>query len=81
MDTDRKLLFGVLALQADLLGNDRFAEACSAWVARKDTPLADLLGERAWLSVDTRSAWGNLAFLKTGNRAPGQTEPPCGSST
>ncbi len=46
---DRNLLFGVLALQADLLDNDRFAEACSAWAVRKDTPLASLLVDRGWL--------------------------------
>jgi hypothetical protein len=40
-------LDGVPALQADLLDNDRFAEACSAWATRKDTPLADLLVPRA----------------------------------
>src|ERR671929_161903 len=47
MDADRNLLFGVLALQADLLTPAQFAEACSAWAARKGTPLADLRLERA----------------------------------
>jgi serine/threonine-protein kinase len=53
---DRNLLFGVLALQADLLDAARFAEACSAWAARKDTPLADLLVERRWLTDEQRAA-------------------------
>src|SRR5436309_1085741 len=53
-DTDRNLLFGVLALQADLLDAPRFAEACAAWAARKDTPLADLLVERGWLTPRDR---------------------------
>jgi serine/threonine-protein kinase len=52
--TDRNLLFGVLALQADLLSPAQFAEACSAWAGRKDTPLADLLVERGWLSPSDR---------------------------
>jgi serine/threonine-protein kinase len=56
MDTDRNLLFGVLALQADLLDNDQFAEACSAWAARKDTPLADLLVQRGWLTAAQKAA-------------------------
>jgi serine/threonine-protein kinase len=60
MDMDRNLLFGVLALQADLLDNNRFAEACSAWAARKDTPLADLLVERGWLNAEER---GHVEFL------------------
>jgi serine/threonine protein kinase len=55
MDTDRNLLFGVLALQADLLNPTRFAEACTAWSARKDTPLADLLVERGWLTPEERA--------------------------
>jgi serine/threonine-protein kinase len=49
-DTDRNLLFGVLALQADLLDTESFAEACAAWASRKDMPLADLLIERGWLT-------------------------------
>jgi serine/threonine-protein kinase len=60
MDTDRNLLFAVLALQADLLDNDRFAEACSAWAARKNTPLADLLVEHGWLNEEER---GHVEFL------------------
>jgi serine/threonine-protein kinase len=53
--TDRNLLFGVLALQADFLDAVRFAEACSAWAGRKDTPLADLLVERGLLTAEQRA--------------------------
>jgi serine/threonine-protein kinase len=60
MDTDRNLLFGVLALQTDLLTPARFAEVCSAWALRKDTPLADLLVERGWLTAEER---GHVEFL------------------
>jgi tetratricopeptide (TPR) repeat protein/tRNA A-37 threonylcarbamoyl transferase component Bud32 len=52
--SDRNLLFGVLALQADFLDAGQFAEVCSAWAARKDTPLADLLVQRGWLSAEDR---------------------------
>jgi len=38
--TDRNLLFGVLALQADLIDDTQFIEGCAVWAARKDTPLA-----------------------------------------
>jgi serine/threonine protein kinase len=55
MDTDRNLLFGVLALQADLIDADRFAEACSTWAAKKATPLADLLQERGWITAEERA--------------------------
>ncbi len=34
-ETDRNLLFGVLALQADLLDPQQFAEACSAWAGAR----------------------------------------------
>lgn len=54
MDTDRNLLFGVLAHQAGLLDSDRFAEICSAWAARKGTSLPDLLVERGWLTAEQR---------------------------
>src|SRR5262249_43115689 len=49
MDADRNLLFGVLALQADLIDRTQFVEACSLWATRKTVPLADLLAERGWL--------------------------------
>src|SRR5262245_38411374 len=49
MDTDRNLLFGVLALQADLIDAPQFIEACLLWTSRKTERLADLLVERGWL--------------------------------
>jgi serine/threonine-protein kinase len=64
MDTDRNLLFGVLALQTDLLTAVQFAEACSAWAGRKDTPLADLLVERGWLSPSDRADVDKLLARK-----------------
>jgi serine/threonine-protein kinase len=54
MDTDRNLLFGVLAVQADLIDAGRFVEACSAWVNHQDTPLADVLVARGWLTEADR---------------------------
>ena len=53
--TDRNLLFGVLALQADFLDAAQFAEACSAWAGSKGASLADLLVERGWLSPSDRA--------------------------
>ncbi|MCI0456759.1 MAG: serine/threonine protein kinase, partial [Gemmataceae bacterium] len=49
--TDRNLLFGVLALQADLITQAQFVEACTLWSTRKQVPLADLLIERGFLTV------------------------------
>src|SRR5262245_17636542 len=64
MDTDRNLLFGVLALQADLLDVTKFADACAAWAARKNVPLADLLVERGWLTPADRALVEQLVQRK-----------------
>jgi serine/threonine-protein kinase len=55
MDTDRNLLFGVLALQADVITATQFIEACTLWASRKETALADLLTERGWLTAADRA--------------------------
>lgn len=60
MDTDHNLLFAVLALRADLLDADRFAEACRRWTSRQQVPLADLLVERGWLTPVDRD---HVAYL------------------
>jgi hypothetical protein len=62
--TDRNLLFGVLALQADFLDAQQFAEARTAWTARKGTPLADLLVERGWLTPEGRALVDQLHTRK-----------------
>jgi serine/threonine-protein kinase len=54
-DSDRNLLFAVLALQADLIDRDRFVEVCTLWASRKDRPLAELLVEQGWLSDADRA--------------------------
>jgi serine/threonine-protein kinase len=55
VDTDRNLLFGVLALQLDLIDRDGFVAACAAWATRKGTPLADVLMSLGLLSADDRA--------------------------
>ena len=64
MDTDRNLLFGVLALQAELIDTVQFAEACTAWTMRKNVQLSDLLVERGWLSETDRSLINHLIERK-----------------
>jgi serine/threonine-protein kinase len=54
VDADRNLLFGVLALQGELIDAQQLAEACTAWSLRKDRSLADHLLERGWISGDDR---------------------------
>jgi PAS domain S-box-containing protein len=50
VDTDRNLLFGVLALQADLLDADQFIKACTLWTTRKETSVPALLIELGWIT-------------------------------
>ncbi|HLW97829.1 MAG TPA: tetratricopeptide repeat protein [Candidatus Acidoferrales bacterium] len=64
MDDDRNLLFAVLALQADLLDQRKFAEACTIWSSQKLKPMADLLVERGWLTADGRAEVQNLLERK-----------------
>ncbi len=64
LSPDRNLLFGVLALQLELIDDRRFAQACSAWAARKDAPLADVLQELGWLSGDDRQEVERLVSRK-----------------
>ncbi len=54
IDTDRNLLFGVLALQGEMIDAGQLAEACTAWSTRKEQGLADILIERGWISSDDR---------------------------
>ena len=55
MNTDRKLLFGVFALQAGLIDTAQVVDACTLWASRKDSTLADLLIERGWIMPADRS--------------------------
>jgi tetratricopeptide (TPR) repeat protein/tRNA A-37 threonylcarbamoyl transferase component Bud32 len=54
-DSDRNLLFAVLALQSDLIDQERFVQVCTLWASRKNTPLAALLVEQGWLSLVDRA--------------------------
>jgi serine/threonine-protein kinase len=50
MQTDRNLLFGVLAMQADLIDASQFAAACGTWSTRKTSPLSEILKQQAGLT-------------------------------
>jgi len=51
-NADRNLLFGVLALQLELIDPRQFADACAGWASRKEIALGDLLAERGWISKE-----------------------------
>jgi serine/threonine-protein kinase len=64
METDRNLLFGVLALQIDAITRSQFIEGCSVWLTHRDAELADLLVERGWLSTADRAEVDRLVQRK-----------------
>ena len=49
-DSDRNLLFGVLALQAGLIDTRQFMEACALSQTGRTSGLPDILLERGWIS-------------------------------
>ncbi len=53
---DRNLLFGLLALQNDLIDRDQLVDAFRAWSRDKARPLAEHLGERGDLDSEQRAA-------------------------
>ena len=55
MNTDCNLLFGVLCLQTDLIDQQQFTDACGAWAARKESPLAEILIERGCITPSDRA--------------------------
>src|SRR5207248_2224994 len=55
MDTDRNLLFAVLALQLELIDREQFIQACTLWTTHKETPLAEILVAQDWLTVEDRA--------------------------
>ena len=48
MDTERNLLFGILAFQNGAVDADRLAETCAAWATEPSLPLADHFVDRGW---------------------------------
>ncbi len=54
VDIDRNLLFGVIALQDDLIDEKQFTDACALWALRLERPLADVLMERHLITDEDR---------------------------
>ncbi len=54
IDTDNNLLFGIIAMQSDLIDMRQFVDACTLWSSRKGSPLADVLIEQGWLTKEDR---------------------------
>jgi WD40 repeat protein len=73
MDTERHLLFGLLALRAGLIQAGSLAAAWAAWSARPDRPLADLLVEQGHLTRADSAAVEILLERETNKQA---SKPP-----
>jgi WD40 repeat protein/serine/threonine protein kinase len=56
VNSDRNLLFGVLALQMDFLDRDALIAAMNAWIHDKTKPLGDILVAQHALRTDERDA-------------------------
>jgi serine/threonine protein kinase/Flp pilus assembly protein TadD len=55
-NSDRNLLFGVLALQMDFLSREALIFAMNVWIQHKTKPLGDILVEQRALRPDERDA-------------------------
>ena len=55
MDTERSLLFGVVALQSGAIEADRLAETCADWVSEPTLPLGDMFVDRGLLTVEQKT--------------------------
>ena len=55
MQTDRNLLFGVLAFQDEYIDLAQLAAICRAWAADKSRSIPQLLVERQWLSASAKT--------------------------
>src|SRR5262245_59905047 len=59
-NSDRNLLFGILALQMDFLSRDALIAAMHAWIQDKAKPLGDILVEQHALRPDERDVLDSL---------------------
>jgi serine/threonine protein kinase len=55
MDTERDLLFGVVAFQSGAVDADELAETCAAWADEPTKPLADLFVNRGLITDEQRT--------------------------
>ena len=55
MNSDKNLLFGLLAVQLDFILPDELIAAMNSWVLRKSTALGAILQEQGKLSPDRRT--------------------------
>ena len=55
MDTERNLLFGVVAFQNGAVDADGLAETCAAWTSEPTLPLADMMVDRGLMTAEQKT--------------------------
>jgi eukaryotic-like serine/threonine-protein kinase len=60
IDADRNLLFGITALQNDLIARDALIAAMNAWALEKHRPIGEILVERGALDPTSRAVLDQL---------------------
>ena len=69
MDTDRNLLFGILALQLEFIDSSKFTEACAAWAVARHKTIAQILVERGWMTSNDSNEVEQLVARKIAKNA------------
>ncbi len=68
--TDRNLLVGMLALQADLINRDQFALATASWTREKSTSMAEVLVNLGFLDANARARLEAMADQQLSEAEP-----------
>jgi serine/threonine-protein kinase len=69
LSADRNLLFGILALQANLISRDALISAMNTWAVQKATPLGQILIEQGALTTEGHAAVETLVRLSLDRHA------------
>jgi PAS domain S-box-containing protein len=79
MNAARDLLFGLLAVRANLIMADQLIEACSLCTAQQEISLAEMLIKRGWIKASDRARVEQLVestLCGSGSDADSVTAPP-----
>lgn len=68
---DHNLLFGVLAVQSDLIAPQEFMDACTLWASRKTMPLSEVLVQQGSITQEDRQFVQSLLDRRVKKQAGG----------
>lgn len=84
MDTSRNFLYGVVALQADLISSahfDEFMQVCADWSTEEKGSLADLFVQRGWIQPQDKAHLESLVERKLQRHSGNAAETLTGITT